>query len=157
MENGLLPMQRVPPLHVADGSEGTAGPLQFGIRSVAGAARKKLYTATSCLKDSGSGFSSRFTPKPFPWLGITTRLRKFKIRVLLLLGRLPNKANELYLPKAIRHYDLPKSGLEIVVAKGNLVCSHQNLHNRMQFNVVPRVLCAKQRYSLPWNCSPLCT
>ena len=30
MEDRQLPMQQVPPLHVADGSKGTAGPLQFG-------------------------------------------------------------------------------------------------------------------------------
>jgi len=57
MENGMLPMQHVPPLHVADESKGTARPLQFGTSAVAGAARTKLKTTTDCLKGSDSGFS----------------------------------------------------------------------------------------------------
>ena len=42
MEDRQLSMQHVPPLHVADGSKGTAGPLQFGTSAAAGAARRKL-------------------------------------------------------------------------------------------------------------------
>jgi len=57
MENGMLPMQHVPPLHIADGSKGTARPLQFGTSVVAGAARMKLKTTTDCLRGSNAGFS----------------------------------------------------------------------------------------------------
>ena len=42
MEGRLLPMQHVLPLHVADGSKGTAGPLQFGTSTIAGVARTGL-------------------------------------------------------------------------------------------------------------------
>ena len=48
----LLPMQHAPPLHLGDGSKGTAGPLQFGTSDVAGAARMRLSTTTNCLRDS---------------------------------------------------------------------------------------------------------
>ena len=41
----------------------------------------------------------------------------FVIRVFLLLGGSPTKANELQLPKANRCYTLPKGDLEVVVAK----------------------------------------
>ena len=56
MEGKLLPMQHVPPLHLADGPKGTAGLLQFGTNKVAGAARTELKSTTSCLRDSDSGF-----------------------------------------------------------------------------------------------------
>ena len=56
MEDRQLPMHHAPPLHVADGSTGTAEPLQFGTSAAAGAARRKLYTTTNCLRDSDSGF-----------------------------------------------------------------------------------------------------
>ena len=45
-----------PPLHVDDGSKGTAGPLQFGTSDVAGVARMRLSTTTNCLRDSNTGF-----------------------------------------------------------------------------------------------------
>jgi len=57
MENGMLPMKHVPPLHVADGSKGTARPLRFGISAVAGAARTKLKSTTDCLRGYDSGLS----------------------------------------------------------------------------------------------------
>lgn len=56
MENGMLPMQHVPPLHFADVSKGTARPIQFGTSVVAGAARTWLMATTDCLRDSDSGF-----------------------------------------------------------------------------------------------------
>lgn len=42
MEDGLLPMQLVPPLHFADEPKGTAGLPQFGANAVAGVAKRKL-------------------------------------------------------------------------------------------------------------------
>ena len=56
MEGKLLPIQHVPPLHLADGPKGTAGLLQFGANKVAGAARTKLKSTTNCLRDSDSAF-----------------------------------------------------------------------------------------------------
>jgi len=50
-------MQHAPPLHVADGSKGTARPLQFGTSVVAGAARTELKSTTDCLRGSDSGLS----------------------------------------------------------------------------------------------------
>ena len=43
------------PLHVVDGSKGTAGLLQFGTSDVVGVARMRLSTTTNCLRDSNSG------------------------------------------------------------------------------------------------------
>jgi len=56
MEDGLLPMQLVPPLHFADEPKGTAGLLQFGANAVAGAARRglKVNITTNCLRGSNS-------------------------------------------------------------------------------------------------------
>ena len=42
MEDGLLPMQLVLPLHFADEPKGTAGLLQFGANAVAGVAKRKM-------------------------------------------------------------------------------------------------------------------
>lgn len=42
MEDRLLPMKLVPPLHFADEPKGTAGLLQFGANAVAGAAKMRL-------------------------------------------------------------------------------------------------------------------
>ena len=56
MEDRLLPMQPVPPLHPTDGSKGTAGLLQFGTNGVAGTARMKLRSMLSCLRGSNSRF-----------------------------------------------------------------------------------------------------
>ena len=56
MEDRLLPMQLVPPLHPTDGSKGTAGLLQFGTNRIAGTARTKLRSTSSCLRGSDSGF-----------------------------------------------------------------------------------------------------
>ena len=59
-----------PPLHVGDGSKGTAGPLQFGTSHVAGVARMRLSTRRNCLRDSNSGFSLEvYLLKPFPKKG----------------------------------------------------------------------------------------
>ena len=56
MEDRLLPMQLVTPLHLADGSKGTAGLLQFGTNRVTGTAKMKLRLMSSCLRGSNSGF-----------------------------------------------------------------------------------------------------
>ena len=50
----------------------------------------------------------------------------FEIKVFLLLGGLPTKCYELHLPRASRYYTLPKSDLEVVVAKGNLIRPRRN-------------------------------
>ena len=42
VEDGLLSMQLVPPLHFADKPQGTAGLQQFGANAVAGAAKRRL-------------------------------------------------------------------------------------------------------------------
>ena len=70
MEGKLLPIQHVPPLHLADGPKGTAGLLQFGANKVAGAARTKLKSTTNCLRDSDSAFI-RVSPE----IGCRQRLR----------------------------------------------------------------------------------
>ena len=62
----LLPMQYVPPLHHADEPKGTAGLLQFGANSIAGAARTKLRSTTSCLRGSNSGSFLRVYPEAVP-------------------------------------------------------------------------------------------
>ena len=67
MENGMLPMLHGPPLHVIDGSKGTARPLQFGTSAVTRAARTKLKSTTDCLR--GPDCPSRFTPEPFSKTG----------------------------------------------------------------------------------------
>jgi hypothetical protein len=56
MEDRLLPMLHVPPLHLAGRPKGTAGLLQFGANVVAGVARAKLKSTANCLRDSSSGF-----------------------------------------------------------------------------------------------------
>ena len=56
MEDRLLPMQRVLPLHITDGAKGTTESLQFGTSAVTGAARTRLHTMTNCLRGSDSGF-----------------------------------------------------------------------------------------------------
>ena len=53
MQHAPLPL---PPLHVSDGSKGTAGPLQLGTSDVAGVARMRLRTTTNCLREFNSGF-----------------------------------------------------------------------------------------------------
>ena len=68
----LLPMQHATPppppspLHVGDGSKGTARPLQFGISDVAGVARMRLSKTTNALATPTPDFSKRFTPDAIP-------------------------------------------------------------------------------------------
>ena len=65
MEDRLLPIQYVPPLHHADDPKGKAGLLQFGANAVAGAVRTKLKSATSCLRVSDSGLFLRIYSRSF--------------------------------------------------------------------------------------------
>ena len=65
MENRLLPMYHVPPLHVTDGAKGTTRSLQFGISAVAGAARTSWIQLRAAFGTPTPDFSSRFTPEAF--------------------------------------------------------------------------------------------
>ena len=65
MENRLLPMYHVPPLHVTDEAKGTTGSLQFGTSAVAGAARTSWVQLRAALGAPTPDFSSRFTPEAF--------------------------------------------------------------------------------------------
>ena len=65
MENMLLPMYHVPPLHVTDGAKGTTGSLQFGTSAVAGAARTSWIQLRDALGTRTPDFASRFTPEAF--------------------------------------------------------------------------------------------
>ena len=65
MENRLLPMYHVPPLHITDGAKGTTGSLQFGTSAVAGAARTSWIQLRAALGAPTPDFPSRFTPEAF--------------------------------------------------------------------------------------------
>ena len=59
MENQLLPLQQLPPLHTADRSKGMVRPIQFGTRRITGVARRMLKPASICLRHSNSWFFLR--------------------------------------------------------------------------------------------------
>ena len=65
MENRLLAMYHVPPLHVTDGAKGTTGSLQSGTCAVAGAARTSCIQLRAALGTPTPDFSSRCTPEAF--------------------------------------------------------------------------------------------
>ena len=94
-----------PPLSLSmslEWSTGKASTDIHGSSAVAGVARKLLYTASDCLRDSGSGFflrvDSRSLSHEWVWPQGSGGL---KSRVFLLLDELSSQTDEPHPPKAL--------------------------------------------------------
>ena len=94
------PCSMPPPLLVTDGSKGTAGLLQFGTSDAAGVARTRSQATTNCLRDSNSGFSSRFTPEAFSMFGYGRKAAEVWNQGFPSPRGAPSQGNESPLPEA---------------------------------------------------------
>lgn len=102
MEDELLPMQHVPPLHVTDGSKGTAELLHFGTSAVAGAARAMLYLASNCLRGSDSGFILRVFSRSLSCVQVCRKAAEVWDQGFPPLDGLPSQADGPRLPRCGR-------------------------------------------------------
>lgn len=89
--------------------------LQFGTCAVSGVVSEAFVIALDCLRDSISGFSSRFTPEAFSSIGYCRKTAEVCDQGFLPLDELPSQADEYHLPEVAFSCCSVSSPIELIM------------------------------------------